>query len=90
MQAHKRLRALAKDPEMPRWCLAAIGVGFLIAGPFDELVIYPLVFGFVWLRRRELLRRHGFNGSHVIAALGTLIVTGAALGLGLEILIKMV
>ncbi len=78
---HKRLKALARDPDVPRWCKFAILLGLTIAGPVDELVIYPVVAGFLWSRRRHVLARHGFGGLHVLAALVTMLVFASALGL---------
>ena len=73
MTIHLRLLALARDPEIPRWCRLAIAGGLLIPGPLDELVIYPAVMGYVWLRRRHVLERHGFHGAHALAALCVLV-----------------
>ena len=51
MRIHERLLLLLRDPGLPRWCGWLIGVGFLIPGPLDELVIFPLVFFVVWVWR---------------------------------------
>lgn len=87
---HTRLVALARDPEIPSWCRWAIGVGFLIVGPFDEVVIYPAVVAFVYLRRRHVLERHGFAGAHVLAALAASLAVVVAAGIGVDLLIGMV
>lgn len=90
MTLHTRLLALARDPEIPRWCKLAIVVGAFIVGPFDELVIYPAVVGYVWLRRRHVLERHGFTGTHVLAGLATLVAFAALAGVAVNVLAGMV
>lgn len=90
MTIHKRLVALSRDPEIPRWCKLAIAVGFFIVGPIDELVIYPVVMGYVWLRRRHVLERHGFGGAHALAAVGAMVVAIVLGGIAADLLVGMV
>ena len=86
MTIHRRLLALIRDPDIPRWCRVAILAGLAIPGPLDEIVIYPAVVAFVWLRRRHVLVRHGFAGAHVLAAVGALVVVVGAAGVGADLL----
>lgn len=88
MRIHERLLLLLRDPGLPRWCGWLIGVGFLIPGPLDELVIFTLVFFVVWVWRREVFVRHGFTGVQVLAAFVASSVVFAVVGLFVDILVK--
>lgn len=87
---HKRLLALSRDKEIPRWCKLLVIGGLAIPGPIDELLIYPLVMIYIWVRKRHVLTRHGFAGVHALAALLTLIFFMVVAGLGAELLLKAV
>jgi len=85
MPLRLRLLGLARDPEIPRWCHASIVVGVMIPGPIDEAVIYPIVMGWLWMRRRHVLARHGLGGVHVTSAALLLAFSAAIAGFVLNL-----
>ncbi len=82
MTIGRRLVALAKDPEVPRWCKVAVVVGAAVPTPLelDEIFLYPAIMGYLFFRRRHVLHRHGFTGVHVLAGIGTLVFLSFVLG----------